>query len=84
MAEAIDDIRMQLVNNRIDTEELKERLQSGIADPLKKIGEEMFPELERTAGHPANGTGGRETRSGGSRQRQKTGRRRPACDAARA
>ena len=47
MAEAIDDIRMQLVNNRIDTEELKERLQSGIADPLRKIGGEMFPELER-------------------------------------
>jgi hypothetical protein len=47
VAEAIDDIRMQLLNNRIDTEELKERLQSGIADPLKKIGGEMFPELER-------------------------------------
>jgi hypothetical protein len=47
VAEAIDDIRMQLINNRIDTEELKERLQSGIADPLKKIGGEMFPELER-------------------------------------
>ena len=47
VAEAIDDIRMQLVNNRIDTEELKERLQSGIADPLRKIGGEMFPELER-------------------------------------
>ncbi len=47
VAEAIDDIRMQLVNNRIDTEELKERLQSGIADPLRKIAGEMFPELER-------------------------------------
>ena len=47
LAEAFDDIRMQLVNNRIDTEELKERLQSGIADPLRKIADEMFPELER-------------------------------------
>jgi len=47
VAEAIDDIRMQLVNNRIDTEELKERLQSGIANPLRKIAAEMFPELER-------------------------------------
>ncbi len=36
-----------MVNNRIDTEELKERLQSGIADPLRKIADEMFPELER-------------------------------------
>ena len=44
---AIDDIRMQLVNNRIDTEELKERLQAGIADPLRIIADEMFPELER-------------------------------------
>jgi hypothetical protein len=47
VAEGIDDIRMQLVNNRIDTEELKERLQAGIADPLRIIAEEMFPELER-------------------------------------
>jgi hypothetical protein len=47
VAEGIDGIRLQLVNNRIDTAELKERLQSGIADPLRKIAEEMFPELER-------------------------------------
>jgi len=47
IAEGIDDIRLQLVNNRIDTEELKARLQAGIADPLKKIAAEMFPELER-------------------------------------
>ena len=46
VAEGIDDIRMQLINNRIDTEELKERLQAGISDPLKLIGLEMFPELE--------------------------------------
>ena len=47
MAESFDDIRKQLVNNRVDTEELKERLQSGIADPLRKIAGEMLPELER-------------------------------------
>jgi len=46
-AEAFDDLRLQLVNNRIDTEELKIRLNSGIADPLRVIGQEMFPELER-------------------------------------
>jgi hypothetical protein len=46
VAEAIDDIRAQLINNRIDTAELRERLQSGIADPLRKIALEMFPELE--------------------------------------
>jgi hypothetical protein len=47
LAEAFDDIRKQLVNNRVDTEELKERLQAGIADPLKIIAGEMLPELER-------------------------------------
>jgi hypothetical protein len=47
LAEAFDDIRKQLVNNRVDTEELKERLQSGIADPLRQIAGEMLPELER-------------------------------------
>jgi hypothetical protein len=47
LAEAFDDIRKQLVNNRIDTEELKNRLQTGIADPLRQIAERMFPDLER-------------------------------------
>jgi hypothetical protein len=47
MAEAFDDIRKQLVNNRIDTEELKSRLQGGIAEPLRAIAAAMFPELER-------------------------------------
>ena len=47
VAEAISEIREELVNNRIDTEELKARLESGIADPLRRIAREMFPELER-------------------------------------
>ena len=47
LAEAFDDIRKQLVNNRIDTQELKNRLQDGIATPLHTIAGEMFPELER-------------------------------------
>ncbi len=46
IADAFDDIRKQLINNRIDTEELKNRLQSGIANPLREIAGEMFPELE--------------------------------------
>jgi hypothetical protein len=46
-AEAFDDVRMQLINNRIDTEELRIRLKSGIADPLRAIAKEMFPELDR-------------------------------------
>jgi hypothetical protein len=47
LAEAFDDIHKQLVNNRIDTEELKKRLQHGIAEPLHVIAETMFPELDR-------------------------------------
>jgi hypothetical protein len=46
LGEAFDDICKQLVNNRIDTEEMKNRLKGGIAAPLRGIGREMFPELE--------------------------------------
>jgi len=48
VAQAFDDIRTELINNRIDTEELKIRLQSRIADPVRVIGLEMFPELDRS------------------------------------
>ena len=37
----------QLTNNRIDTDELKSRLGAGIAEPLHRICDEMFPELEQ-------------------------------------
>ncbi len=47
VAEAFDDICRQLINNRIDIPELKTRLRSGIADPLRDVAERMFPELER-------------------------------------
>lgn len=47
VAEAFRDIREELVNNRIDTEELKLRLQGGIIEPLQRIAEQMFPESER-------------------------------------
>jgi len=47
VAEAFDDIRLQLINNRIDTEELTRRLSQGIAEPLRRIAGEMFPDLER-------------------------------------
>ena len=47
LADSFDDIRKELINNRIDTAELKERLQKGIAEPLHRIAEAMIPELER-------------------------------------
>ncbi|MCL4191571.1 MAG: hypothetical protein KJZ87_07475, partial [Thermoguttaceae bacterium] len=46
-AQAFGDIRAELVNNRIDTQELKIRLEDGIAAPLRRVAEEMFPELDR-------------------------------------
>jgi hypothetical protein len=45
LAQAFDDIREEMINNRIDTEELKTRLKAGIADPLKRIVAEPFPKL---------------------------------------
>jgi hypothetical protein len=46
VAEAFDDIREELINNRIDSEKLRTRLKQGIADPLRHIGQELFPRLE--------------------------------------
>jgi hypothetical protein len=45
VAMAFEGIREELINNRVDTEERKSRLKELIADPLRKISEEMFPEL---------------------------------------
>lgn len=47
VADSFDDIRKQLVNNRIDTAELIRRIDEGIAAPLHHVADEMFPELER-------------------------------------
>jgi len=47
LAEAFDEIYAELMNNRIDTPKLRARLKSGIADPLRHIGGEMFTELDR-------------------------------------
>jgi hypothetical protein len=41
------DIREEIINNRVDTEDRKTRLKDLIADPMRAIGEEMFPELEQ-------------------------------------
>lgn len=45
LAVAFEEIRAELVNNRVDTEELKKRLQDGISAPLRRIADERFPEL---------------------------------------
>lgn len=47
IARAFFDIRAELINNRMDTAELQERLEAGIAIPLARIADQMFPELDR-------------------------------------
>ncbi len=41
------DVREELINNRVDTEDRKKRLKELIADPLQSIGTTLFPELEQ-------------------------------------
>jgi hypothetical protein len=41
------DIREELINNRVDTEDRKDRLKEQISDPLQKIVAERFPALEK-------------------------------------
>lgn len=47
VAAGFQDIREELVNNRVDAEDRIERLQAKVADPMQAVGETMFPELER-------------------------------------
>ncbi len=46
VADGFDDILAELVNNRVDTQELHERLEQGIAAPLHEIGGKLLPNLE--------------------------------------
>jgi hypothetical protein len=47
VAASFSDIRAELVNNRVDTEDRKKRIQEQVVDPLQHIGETMFPEFDR-------------------------------------
>jgi hypothetical protein len=47
VAEGFDDIVAELINNRVDTEELKERLEQGISEPLKEVSGELLPRFEQ-------------------------------------
>ncbi len=62
IADAFDEIREELINNRIDSEKLRRRLKEGIADPLRQVAQEPMPrleqrlhELEATLDHPEQG-----------------------------
>jgi hypothetical protein len=43
---AFRDIREELINNRVDSEDRKTRLQNEVVDPLEHIGSVLFPELD--------------------------------------
>jgi hypothetical protein len=47
IAAAFLDIREELINNRVDTEERKERLKDQIAEPLRQVVSVHFAELDR-------------------------------------
>lgn len=47
LAAAFQEIQAELVNNRLDTEELRIRIEDQIAAPLRRIAQQMFPELQR-------------------------------------
>ncbi len=47
VARAFDDIREELINNRIYTEELRIRIEDHVVTPLERIVGQMFPELDR-------------------------------------
>lgn len=47
VAVAFDGIRAELINNRVDTEELRIRLKDQIAEPLKRLVDARFVELEQ-------------------------------------
>ena len=48
VAAAFNNIREQIINNRVDTEERKIRLQTQIIDPLNQIAIEQFPQWQQT------------------------------------
>jgi len=48
VANGFEEIVSELTNNRVDTEELTERLRQGIAEPLREIGSELMPQLEKS------------------------------------
>jgi hypothetical protein len=46
VATSFEDIREELINNRVDTADRKSRLQDQIATPLFRIARESFPKLD--------------------------------------
>jgi hypothetical protein len=47
VAAGVDEIRLQLTNNRVDSEERKTRLDANVSRPLHNIVEDMFPVFDK-------------------------------------
>ena len=47
VVEGIDDIRLQMVNNRIETEQLKKRLGENVSEPLHLIYDQLYPQFAK-------------------------------------
>jgi hypothetical protein len=47
IAESLDDLLMEMVNNRVDSTDRQERLGSGVRDPLRRIAELSMEQLKR-------------------------------------
>ncbi|MCA9237496.1 MAG: hypothetical protein KDA44_18605 [Planctomycetales bacterium] len=47
VAQGFEEILAELINNRVDTDELRNRLEDGIAAPLRVIADDQLPELQR-------------------------------------
>ncbi len=61
VADGFEAIVGELVNNRVDSEELTRRLQAGIADPLREIGGELMQQLEKQLQELQTAFGGEES-----------------------
>ena len=47
VVDGIDDIRLQMVNNRIETEQLKKRLGENVSEPLHLIYDQLYPQFTK-------------------------------------
>ncbi len=79
LATAFDEIREEMINNRVDTEELKLRLKEGISDPLKAIAQNRFPplvaKLEQLTAQLSESAGGRRVAGRGREANRRDSRR---------
>ncbi|QDV44733.1 hypothetical protein Enr13x_46020 [Stieleria neptunia] len=47
IAESLDDLLLEMVNNRVDSKDRQERLGSGVRDPLRKIADVSMEQLKQ-------------------------------------